>query len=99
MNSKKQDFSWIAEGIKEINEYNTLITEKGQELYNRSWLKQSMMPTSVAGWDELFDEIDEFLDDPNYPEEDKEKIKGHAEGAALLRNACKAIEEKQKKEG
>lgn len=96
MNSKKQDFSWIKEGIEKIKKYDTLKSEKGQELYNRAWLKHNMMPQTVAEWERLFEEIHEFMIDPTNPQEDKEKISDIMEGAALMRNTCKAIEEEKK---
>ena len=94
MSNEKPDFSWITEGIKAIDEYNTLKSKKGQELYNRAWLKDSVMPKTVAGWDELFEEINEFMKDPTNPEEDKDKIADILEGAHLMRSACKGMEEK-----
>lgn len=96
MGKVDMDFSWATEGIKKIKEYNTLKSEKGQKLYNRVWLSYDLMPRTVEEWDELFEEIEKFVNDPANPQEDKDKITDKMENAWLMRSGCKGIEEEKK---
>ena len=68
------DVSWVREAHERFKKYSTLCTKEGQRLFDFVRRANSSMDITKEEYIETWRDIQIFLEDPENPEEDKDKI-------------------------